>query len=375
MTIGYLDSSRLDDIADAIRAKAGTSESLAVGDMPDAIAAIPTGGGGDLSDVIYKLLQGGTPYPPIVDVDTTTLSRANTTGITNLRSSALANASYLGPYKAVFPDVTTIKDNAFAGSPIKEVTFEKTVTLSGSSQFRGCSKLERVNAPNGLALSGQQMFDYCTKLQSIPAKVPELYTTIGMYAFRGCSGLQAIDIPNGVTSIDQYAFMNCTAATSLSIPSTLTSISAYCFQNCSSLTEVEIPATVMSLGSQAFERCSGLQKITLKCGGNYPDRLTRYCGNLRTIDWTPNSSATYVNGTDSMSSAPFIGCTALTAWIIRSDTPPSLRGTYLTDTQGQVPSADFKIYVPDASVADYQAATNWSVFANHIKPLSEYVAS
>ena len=33
------------------------------------------------------------------------------------------------------------------------------------------------------------------------------------------------------------------------------------------------------------------------------------------------------------------------------------------------------IYVPDALVNDYKKATNWSVFANQIKPLSEYVES
>lgn len=33
------------------------------------------------------------------------------------------------------------------------------------------------------------------------------------------------------------------------------------------------------------------------------------------------------------------------------------------------------IYVPDALVNDYKKATNWSVYANQIKPLSEYVES
>ena len=32
-----------------------------------------------------------------------------------------------------------------------------------------------------------------------------------------------------------------------------------------------------------------------------------------------------------------------------------------------------KIYVPDNSVDAYKAATNWSQYADRIKPLSEYV--
>jgi len=34
--------------------------------------------------------------------------------------------------------------------------------------------------------------------------------------------------------------------------------------------------------------------------------------------------------------------------------------------------ADFAVYVPDASVATYQEAANWSTYAGIIKPLSAW---
>ena len=47
MAIGYLDSTYLDNIADAIRAKDGSSSDMTVAEMPQKIAAIPTGGGAE----------------------------------------------------------------------------------------------------------------------------------------------------------------------------------------------------------------------------------------------------------------------------------------------------------------------------------------
>lgn len=54
-----IQDSTLTDIADAIRAKDGSSAPILTEDMADAIAAIPTGGGGSLPSVISKI-DGGS---------------------------------------------------------------------------------------------------------------------------------------------------------------------------------------------------------------------------------------------------------------------------------------------------------------------------
>ena len=40
-----------------------------------------------------------------------------------------------------------------------------------------------------------------------------------------------------------------------------------------------------------------------------------------------------------------------------------------------IASGNGYIYVPDELIEQYKTATNWSVYANQIKPLSEYVES
>jgi hypothetical protein len=61
--------------------------------------------------------------------------------------------------------------------------------------------------------------------------------------------------------------------------------------------------------------------------------------------------------------------------IIKATNPPTLGGgSFYGSTQGAVPPNFDGIYVPDASVAAYKAASNWSVFASYIKPMSELPA-
>lgn len=51
--------------------------------------------------------------------------------------------------------------------------------------------------------------------------------------------------------------------------------------------------------------------------------------------------------------------------IVRNPTPPMLLGDFALYPD------NFSIYVPDESVDDYKAATNWNKYVEHIKPLSE----
>lgn len=63
----------------------------------------------------------------------------------------------------------------------------------------------------------------------------------------------------------------------------------------------------------------------------------------------------------------FQGCTAITVYIFLSTTPPTLAN--INAFTGINPIC--KIYVPDASVAAYKAATNWVTYSAYIYPLSE----
>ena len=62
-----IDSSTLTSIADAVRAKTGSTNTIKVSDIPTAIANLPSGGGGDIpaealvisGDCSYRFSNGG----------------------------------------------------------------------------------------------------------------------------------------------------------------------------------------------------------------------------------------------------------------------------------------------------------------------------
>lgn len=99
---------------------------------------------------------------------------------------------------------------------------------------------------------------------------------------------------------------------SVTLPANLTEITSSMFYGCSALTEMDIPATVTKIGQRAFEG-TGLTKLTFTSAT--PATLEEY---------TSGRNTTY----------PFEGCTNLT------------------------------IYVPAASLADYQTA--WAAIANDV---------
>jgi hypothetical protein len=57
---------------------------------------------------------------------------------------------------------------------------------------------------------------------------------------------------------------------------------------------------------------------------------------------------------------------SLTTLILKPSTPP----TYGDNSIYSLPAAA-KFYVPDASVSTYREATNWSIYASRIFPISQ----
>jgi len=68
-------------------------------------------------------------------------------------------------------------------------------------------------------------------------------------------------------------------------------------------------------------------------------------------------------------------CTSLSTFILRCNTPPTINiGNEVSDVQYAIFGGyNCNVYVPDAAVNDYKAASGWSSFASHIYPLSDYI--
>ena len=182
MATRSVQESSLTSLADAIRAKGGTSDTLTFpGGFVSAVEAIDAGGGGD--DGSFKAVIERTAVNPTIPSDLTSI---------------------------------------------------------GQYAFFACKELALTSLPAGVTSISDYAFFNCIPLAltSFPAGV----TSIGQYAFYNCNHLTNISIPEGVTSIGQYAFFNCTGIKKVTFEGTPTGkISSYAFKNCINLTVINVP--------------------------------------------------------------------------------------------------------------------------------------
>ena len=175
---------KLTSIANAIREKGGTTELLTLAQMPDAIAALPTGGGesgGDLTDEELTLTG---------DFDSRFIN-----GGWDWFVKKYGN-------RITTKDITSMTD-CFYGSQLTEIPFElniKTQTTPAywTDAFREATKLESIGKINNMeaeAIYG--LFKNCYRLRYLPEmdlqwKAPTSSTKRTSDIFNGCYSLREI---------------------------------------------------------------------------------------------------------------------------------------------------------------------------------------
>ena len=167
--------------------------------------------------------------------------------------------------------------------------------------------------------------------------VNDKITSIGLETFFGTK-LQSINCPN-VTTIGTSAFRSSALAGDISFPN-LESIRGLQEFFGTSIESVSDLGKVTNINGAAgygmFAGCKLLKRVT------FPSTLTLLG------EWIVRD------------------CPILEAVVMKSTAPPTIStGTF------NVPKA-CQFYVPDESVDAYKSATNWSAYADRIKPLSEY---
>lgn len=153
--------------------------------------------------------------------------------------------------------------------------------------------------------------------------------------FAGC-GLKKVDVSQ-FSYVTSSMFLNSYNLESVILPTTVltTSLGISVFSGCFKLKSVNIPTNITAIGASFFVNCYSLEEL------DFPSTLTNI-------------------GNSALSSLY-----SLKKLIFRSTTPPTLGTTVFSNLP-----VFCKIYVPDASVAAYQAASGWSVYASQIYPLS-----
>lgn len=302
--------------------------------------------------------------------------------------------------------VTVIDEDEFYGCiGLTDISIPNSVISIGNSAFSHCSNLNSVSIQNSVTKIGDYAFDSCSKLTSIV--IPNSVISIGDHAFYGCSSLTSVSIPNSVTSIGNMVFRKCSSLTSVSIPNSITQLSNWTFEGCSSLTTVRIEDGAEALNIyksgtviQSLFEYSPLQSLYLGrdliVSDDYhlspfynqkelseiiigpsvtliPSNAFYGCDALENVK-IPNSVTTIGGsafyGCSSLASinlgasvadigaSAFANCEDLKTIYIQNSIPPKASDDTFTMQQ----YLDATVYVPQGSLAAYQAADVWMNF-------------
>ena len=202
------------------------------------------------------------------------------------------------------------------------------------------SSLEEINNSMGDYIASNNPYYAYLEDRKIGTLVSTEITKVRYRALYKRESLIAIDLPK-CTTVDEYAFQYCTALINVNLPE-CTNVDSSAFSYCEKLQNVNIPkCTIIKYGT--FEYCN-LKKIDL----NVVEKIETYafwnCKLLECVKILNTETVCALANKSAFSNTPIENSTGY-------------------------------IYVPDALVSGYKKATNWSVFANQIKPLSEYVES
>ena len=338
----------LTDVANAIRAKKGTTAKINPQDFSSEIASISTGGGGGgstggavaKSDVNFydcdgTLLHSYTksaflalsalPDLPIREGLTCqgwnyTLAKAKeyvtSYGVLDIGAMYITDDGKTRLYITIAAEGRMTVPLYFTQTTANGVTIDwgdgsATQTLSGT----GNKKTTHTYASIG---------DYVITLKVNSGTLglghgSSSYCVMGSTGNNGkvyCNMLQKVEIGSNVTSIGSYAFYYCYSLASVVIPSGVTSIGRYAFYYCYSLASVVIPSSVTSIGSDAF------------CG----------CYGMAYYDFRASKSVPTLSATNAFNYIP----------------------------------SDCKIVVPDSLYSSWTTATNWSTYASKIVKASEF---
>lgn len=173
-------------------------------------------------------------------------------------------------------------------------------------------------------------------------------TEVGQYGFYNQKNLTSLDLPN-VTSISLSSIMGCNKLETANIP-LLAYIPLYGFRNCAVLQSISFPL-VTQIQSSGVAGCYLLSYVYIPSVAEIQSYAFEYCYSLKTV---------ILGGTSvcKLSDAnAFNSCYHILGTKDYTYNPEGLKDGYM--------------FVPDNLLEDYRQATNWSAFADQIKPISE----
>lgn len=303
-----INDATLQGIADAIRAKTGTSGTLKVTDFASEISRIE-GGGGECSGVHINIVdelpetgnQGdvvalkGLADVVVVENGEATLMKSIyeqygysvvciTTTQEAFTDDMVSGDSIYLIYFTDIPDIYGASPGATAepfGMPFKgEITdiSEVDTTQDGCYAYIGVSGLYKyTNGFKQLVTKGGLVFTsngdgtcYLSNINGnhdmdivIPRTSPAGDTVTEICMTFADTFFRSITIPDTVTSIDSFSFSDNFGLGSIEIPDSVTRIGDGAFEGCRALKTAKLPANLTVIENQLFNCCPSLKEVTL----------------------------------------------------------------------------------------------------------------
>lgn len=246
-----------------------------------------------------------------------------------------------------------IGGSAFSGcsSLMTSVSFPESLIKIGDSAFSNSAISGNLVLSDNLEYIGDSAFNNCTSLTgslTIPSRISEIKR--GSFYCSGFSG--TLTLPNGLVSIGPIAFYGTNFKGELHIPESVTSIDGRAFSETQFSGTVVLPPELISLGSDVFSRCwrlSGVVTIPSNIAA-VPSNLFAGCTGLEGVVLHK-----YV---EVIESGAFQDCYGITSIVCNAKNPPVINSNSFSG----VAKDNFTVEVPEASIAQYRTANNWSEF-------------
>ena len=273
--------------------------------------------------------------------------------------------------------------DGFAGTNITNVEFPSTLEQIGNiayvsfgeGAFEGCNSLmTTISFPESLKRIGSYAFSGSAISGNLV--LPENLESIGHSAFNGCGNLTgSLVIPIGITEIPNSCFSGCGFNGTLSLPDGLLTIGESAFSCTSFKGELNIPAGVTTIGSNAFawtlfNGTLTLPSELLSMGSGVFSGCSRLSGiinipsNIAAIPSSLFTGCSSLEGivlhkdVEVIEAGAFSGCFGITSIVSKAKNPPTINASSFEG----IAKDNFTVEVPEASVAQYKNATNWSEF-------------
>ncbi len=175
------------------------------------------------------------------------------------------------------------------------------------------------------SMSDAPWYSYKNDITSVT--ITDGVTSVGSRSFGYYGNLVTVTIGNDVETIGYYAFGDCYKFTTLNLGNSVRHIGDRAFMWAKVLTGFTLPSTLETIGKRAFLQNKVITSLTI------PSNVT------------------------SIGDSAFFYCTALTSITTEATTPPTLGAIVFENVPTSIP-----LYVPNGSVAAYDAAAQWTDF-------------